>query len=254
MKTLLRALTFVVAVLFSSFSHSQTSWKGTTSTSWATAANWTNGVPTSTTDAIVGDAYFTGVNQPTISATATCKSLTLGGAVTTVLTVNKTTTASGNITINSNATVNQGGVSLTLTGNWIKNGVYSATSTSSAVIFGGTTQSIQGSSVTTFRKLTINAGSVTTMNTDVIVSGASSICSVKGTLNPNESPSYKMTVTDITVSSSAVLKVTGALFTDNYVISGTATLSSGSIVDYAATVLNQTVSSVYTYSTLNISG
>lgn len=254
MKNYTRILILVFLSVCSIASFSQTSWKGTISTSWALATNWTNGVPTATTDAIIGDANFTGVNQPTISATAVCKSLTLGGAVTAALTINKTTTVSGNITINSNGTINNGAASLTLTGNWIKNGTYNGTTTTSSVIFAGTAQSIQGSSVTTFRKLTINAGSVTTLNNDVIVSGTSSICAVKGTLNPGESPSYKLTTTDITVSSNAVLKVMGAVFTDNYVISGTATLSAGSIVDYSATVLNQTVSSVYTYSTLNISG
>ena len=44
-----------------------------------TFTNWTAGVPTSAVDAIIGDANFTGINQPTISATATCKSLTIGG-------------------------------------------------------------------------------------------------------------------------------------------------------------------------------
>src|SRR4051812_37388548 len=79
----------------------QTSWKGTTSTDWSTASNWTNGVPSSTVDAILGDANFTGARQPTFTVTSTCKSLTIGGAVATTLSVNKTLTAYGNITINS---------------------------------------------------------------------------------------------------------------------------------------------------------
>src|SRR5258706_3345757 len=32
----------------------QTSWKGTTSTSWSIASNWTNVVPTANVDAIIG--------------------------------------------------------------------------------------------------------------------------------------------------------------------------------------------------------
>ncbi|MBU1297533.1 MAG: hypothetical protein KKG06_08325 [Bacteroidetes bacterium] len=32
------------------------SWRGITSANWATASNWTNGVPTATVDAVIGDA------------------------------------------------------------------------------------------------------------------------------------------------------------------------------------------------------
>ena len=48
----------------------QTSWKGTSSTSWNNAANWTAGVPTSALDAIVGDAIFTWQNQPSLTVTS----------------------------------------------------------------------------------------------------------------------------------------------------------------------------------------
>lgn len=235
-------------------SYAQTSWKGTTSTNWSTAGNWTAGVPTSTVDAIIGDASFTGVNQPTISATANCKSLTIGGTKTSVLTVNRTTTVAANLLINGNGTITHPSYSLTVKGNWINNGTYNATGTGSNVIFAGVTQALQGSVVTTFRKLTINAGSVTTLNTNVTVSGSSSRCTVKGTLDPNESPTYKLTGTTFNVNTNAVIKVKGAVFTDNYSNSGTVTLSSNSIVNYAATSINQTISNAYTYSTLTISG
>lgn len=241
-------------IIIPGLSFSQTSWKGTTSTSWTTASNWTAGVPTSTVDAIIGDANFTGTNQPAISSTANCKSLTIGGAKASALTISSTTTVAGNIQINVNGSISHNGVSLTVKGNWINNGAYTANNTGSNVIFAGVSQSIQGSVVTTFRKLTINAGSVTTLNTNVTVSGTSSRTLVKGTLDPNESPTYKLTGTVFTVNANAVIIVKGALFTDNYSNSGTVTLNSNSIVDYAATTVNQTISSNYTYSTLRISG
>ena len=41
----------------------QTSWKGTTSTSWSTAANWTAGIPTSALDAIIGANVMVYINH-----------------------------------------------------------------------------------------------------------------------------------------------------------------------------------------------
>src|SRR5262245_43639444 len=71
-----------VAVLFillmAASAGAQTSWTGTSSTAWATAANWTAGVPTATVDAIIGDTNFTGLFQPSLSANSACKSLTIG--------------------------------------------------------------------------------------------------------------------------------------------------------------------------------
>src|SRR5258706_626258 len=60
----------------------QTSWKGTTSTDWNNAVNWTAGVPTSSSDAIIGDANFTGANQPSLTASSSCRSLTIGAGTT----------------------------------------------------------------------------------------------------------------------------------------------------------------------------
>jgi len=232
----------------------QTSWKGTISTAWSNPSNWTLGVPTSTMDVIIGDANFTGANQPTISATAICKSLIIGGTKASTLTISKSTTVSGNITIAANGTISHGGVSLSLTGNWINNGSYSATSTNSNVLFAGTAQSLQGSNVTTFRKLTVNAGSTTTLNTNVTLSGASSTLYVKGTLDPGDSPTYKITGLAMTTYINAKLKIKGATFADNYTMSGTVTFNAGSTAEYGSISTDQIVNSSYTYSTLIISG
>lgn len=86
------ALLFAVSAGFAA----TTSWRGVTSTAWATATNWTNGVPVATTDVIVGDANFTGANQPTISTAALCLTVTISGSTkATTLTIN----AAGSLTV-----------------------------------------------------------------------------------------------------------------------------------------------------------
>ena len=237
MKTkMLPGILISLALLLFSYSRSfsQTSWTGTTSTNWATVTNWTAGVPLATTDVIIGDANFTGAFQPAISATANAKTLIIGGVVASQLTVAKTLTVKGDININSNGTLINGLASISLTGNWINGGTYTTTSVSSTVIFSGTVQSIGGTVETTFRKLTINAGSVTTLTSNVTCSGASSLLTVSGTLNPNESPTYLVTSDNLTVNSAGVLKVNANLFASNYVISTAFLLNSGSIVEYSA--------------------
>src|SRR6266851_7429770 len=84
----------------------QTSWNGSVSTDWSTAANWTAGVPTSTVVALIGDANFTGTNQPTITAKSVCKSLMIGNGVTTsILTVNHSLSVLVDINIGANGAI-----------------------------------------------------------------------------------------------------------------------------------------------------
>ena len=169
-----------------SVAQAQTSWKGTSSTSWATAANWTAGVPTASLDAIVGDANFTGANQPNISATAVCKSLTLGtGTKASTLTISRQLTVSGNITIGTNGkishTASRTSRPIILTGNWTNSGSYIGSSTSSSVTFSGAAQVIGGSMATGFRILNISVGSTTTLGSNISVTNA---LAVSGTLDP----------------------------------------------------------------------
>src|ERR1700733_14897994 len=101
-------LIYCIAILLciaSKTSAQTTSWKGTTSAAWKTVTNWTNGIPTASTDVVIGDANFTGTFQPSITASATAKSLTIGGTKASTLTLTKTITVSGNVTINSNGTI-----------------------------------------------------------------------------------------------------------------------------------------------------
>lgn len=231
-----------------------TSWRGTTNRSWSTASNWTNGVPTSTVDAILGDANFTGTNQPRISASSACKSLTLGGgSKATTLTISRNLTVYGAIVINSNATLSHGGATISLTGNWTNNGTYTTTSNKTTTIFSGVSQIISGSAASnTFRKLTINSGSTVTLARNITVSGGQSRLVVSGTLNPGESPTYLVTASAITVNSGGIIHVKASTFAGNYSVNPT--LNAGSTVEYSSSTNAQTVLNTLTYSTLNISG
>ena len=170
--------------LLAPLAQAQTSWKGTASTSWNNAANWTAGVPTSTLDAIIGDGNFTCSNQPTVNAASVCKSLNLGtGSIACTLTVTRKLTVSGDVVIGSNGTVaHSSGVAISLTRNWTNSGTYNATASSALVIVAGVAQSLNGA--TTFRKLTINAGSTTTLNANISVGNtlaANGTCDSGGT-------------------------------------------------------------------------
>ncbi len=230
-----------------------TSWRGTTNTSWSTASNWTNGVPTSTVDAILGDANFTGTNQPAINSSSACKSLTLGGgSKATTLTVNRNLSVFGAVVINSNATLTHGGATISLTGNWTNNGTYNANANKTTTIFSGVSQTIAGTNATTFRKLTVNSGSTVVLAQNVTASGTQSRLTISGTLNPGESPSYLVTCNSITVNSGGIIHVKASTFSGNY--SSNPTLNAGSTVEYSSITNAQTVLNTLTYSTLNISG
>ncbi|SEL53795.1 hypothetical protein SAMN04488505_102494 [Chitinophaga rupis] len=241
------------ALLFSPLlSFSQTSWKGTASTSWNNSANWTAGIPTASVDATVGDASFTGPYQPTISTNSATKNLTIGTTGTPVLTIAKNLTVAGNVTIQAGGTITQRGVTVTVKGNWDNAGTYTTTQNNARVAFGGTTQSIGGAVATTFRRLAVNAGSTVTLNTNMSVSNS---FTVSGTFIPAENATPRViTGTTLTVDVTGILNVTAANFTDNYVLSGAVTLSAGSVVAYSATLINQTILPTLTYSTLRVSG
>jgi len=239
----------ITLILLANFSFSQTSWRGTSSTKWSTSANWTNGVPSATKDAILGDANFSGSNQPTVDKTSSCKSISIGGTVATTLTASKNLTVSGDLLINANGVISQGNSSLSLTGSWTNNNTYSYSNNNARVIFAGVAQSINGSSVTAFRKLTVNTGSTLTMNVDFTTNN---VFTVNGTINPNTPTTYTVSPNSMTLNSGGKLLVYASTFTGNY--STNPTVNSGSTVEYASTLINQTVSSSLTYATLIISG
>ena len=228
-----------------------TSWKGVTSTSWNTASNWTSGVPTSTLDAIIGDANFTGANQPILNGTANCRSLTLGNSTkVSTLRVDNSITVWGNLLIGTNGTINAstGGRTITLRGNWTNLGTYIGTSTSSAVTLAGSVvQTVTGS--TTFRRLTINANTTLSLANNIVVNNN---FAVNGTINPS---TYTITGTgNLNLGSTGTLLVYNSTFAGNYSTSGTYTINRASTVNYASASTAQTVSSSFTYGKLRISG
>ncbi|SHF89242.1 hypothetical protein SAMN05443549_101722 [Flavobacterium fluvii] len=126
-------------------------WLGITNTDWNTSTNWCGGsIPTSLTDVTIG---FT-TNQPVVgSSGGLCR----------------------NITIASGATLTiSGSNTLTVRGNWTNNGTF-VPNTSTVSFNGASTQTIGGSSATTFNNLTNS-------NITAIVSSAIGI-TVKNSLN-----------------------------------------------------------------------
>lgn len=250
MKHLFTLAAFVCALFIPTLS-AQTSWKGTSSTNWNQASNWTAGVPNSGVDAIIGDANFTGPFQPSLSTGGggNCRALTVGGTVAATLSIGKNLNCYGNITINSNGSIlqNTNNRVITARGNWTNSGTYSATANNTSVIFSGTSQTISGS--TTFRAITINTGTTVVLGANTAVTSS---VTVNGTLDPS---TYTLSgAGGITVNAGATLTVKAATFAANYSVSGSISLSGTSTVHYASSTLNQTVSSAYTYGYLRISG
>jgi hypothetical protein len=123
-------------------------WMGTTSTDWNTASNWCGGVPTASTNVVIPS----GGNQPTISAAAVCN----------------------DITINSGAAlVISGSNSLTVSGNWTNDGAFTANT--STVTFNGVSQSIGGTSSTTFYNVATSGSTSATAAAVIIIGGNLSV-------------------------------------------------------------------------------
>jgi hypothetical protein len=114
-----------------------TIWTGAVSTDWFDAANWTGGVPTATTDALI--PTNTSNRYPLLTTgTATARALT----------------------INAETTFGQSGGTLSLTGNLVNNGTYAATGGTLATS-GPASQTLGGSSVLTFQNLTVGPAGAT---------------------------------------------------------------------------------------------
>jgi hypothetical protein len=245
----------------------QTSWRGTISTAWETAGNWTNGVPTASTDAIIGDANFSGTFQPNVAAaTAACRNLTIGtGTRTSTLTLNaQTLSVAGNLLIGINGafvfsgffptanitgnftnggTTTIGGLlpGINLSGNWTNNGTYSETGLLPITTFQGSNQTISGNG--TFSWLVINAGTTVTAANGFSVS---SIFTVNGTLDPG--------VNQITgspaIGASGKVFVRASTLAGNF--SGTPTFNAASVVEYSS-ASNQTIA-LLAYGNLLLNG
>lgn len=224
-----------------------TSWTGASSTSWTVAANWSSGVPTSSSDVIIGDASFTGGFQPTLGSTVTINSLTVGGTTSSTLTINNkgTLTVEGDVTINANGTISQNRRAFTVKGDWTNNGTYTTTNSNASFIFAGSSQTIGGTPVSqTFQKVTINAGTTITLASNITIDNTSN---VNGTLDPS---TYKITNTGtLRFNTGSYLYIKASVLTGasgNF--SENPTINAGSTVEFAGSS-NQT----FTTTTITVS-
>src|SRR5436190_10494429 len=147
-----------------------TSWKGTINTDWNNPANWTAGVPTASVDAIIGNTNFTGTSQPDLSGSSACRTLTIGtGTKASTLKVDKGLTVNGDVSIGPRGTINHtAAVILGVKGNWSNGGRYNASNKGATVAFSGTSQSLFAGT-NSFKRMTVNAGSTTTLGASAVV-------------------------------------------------------------------------------------
>lgn len=142
-----------------------TSWKGTINTNWATSSNWTNGVPSSTTDVIIGDANFTGVNQPNLDNSGQMASLIIGnGTMACTLIINTNDLiVNGPVTIGPNGTISHtGDKKFEIKGHFTNTGVYNATNDNSELKFFGGSMNISGTGTFNCKKVNLsNSGNAT---------------------------------------------------------------------------------------------
>ncbi|MBM4166669.1 MAG: T9SS type A sorting domain-containing protein [Ignavibacteria bacterium] len=234
-----------------------TSWIGGTNTQWSNAANWTNGVPTASVDAVIGDGNFNGPNQPSLVGASVCKSLAIGNSqattASTILTTgNNALTVSGNITIGSLGTITHSASSasnpISLTGNWSNTGTYTSTQTNATIVFNGSSQTISGT--TTFNKVTVNSGTTVIVNNNTTVNRT---LTVNGVLDVNTSSIRISGAGTASLQVAGTVYVRGSAFDSTYFSFLTTSTNQGSIVDYAANG-NQSIKNTLSYSTLRISG
>jgi hypothetical protein len=245
MRTYFSILILVFSI--TTLSAQTTSWRGNTNNSWFNPSNWTNGVPDSSTDAILGDNNFTGSFQPEIKSSATCQSLIVGnGGRAITLTVNSDLTVVENIMIGSHGTIDHSNKLIALGGNWMNKGSYVVSGNNSQIEFNGTTELLDG--VTDFRNLTVDFGSTLIATADISISRT---FNVNGTFNP---ASFKVSHTGKTFSigASGVLIVNQSTFEENYPQSPTS-INSKSTIEYASSSVNQTIANL-NYGNLALSG
>lgn len=124
-----------------------TSWTGAADTTWHNAANWTSGIPSQTVDAIIGDVNFTGNNEPTINASASCRDLVINlGRTLTVVTSNE----------------------MQVAGSLVNDGMISSDSLN--INFVGTC-TLDGNGTATYTTFKVAAGANITLNKPVVIRG-----------------------------------------------------------------------------------
>ncbi len=165
---------------------SSTSWKSNASnTSWSDGNNWTNGVPSSTTDVTI----LAGTSQPLISTTITLKNLTIENLA--------------NLTLSSSGVLN-------ITGNFFNDG--SLTPNNSTVNFtGSSAQAITGDALT-FYNLTINNSNGVSIAQDVTVNNVLTLTSgnfTLGTCNLTIKKSVAGTTSNLIAGATSSISIDG---------------------------------------------
>ncbi|MBC5994254.1 T9SS type A sorting domain-containing protein [Pontibacter cellulosilyticus] len=261
-----------------------TSWIGSNNnTNWNTSTNWTNGVPSATKHAIIGDAnYPSNSKPPEIDQTslAECLSLTVGGArpIKLLVSTDKGLTVRGDVIILSNGEIENEGSDINVEGNWTNDNIYLETvytkgkSTRAqsvknpTISFSGAGKTIGGTAVNNFSNLTIsgniqlssgiNLVTLTPSNnsTDVLPT-----LTVSGTLDPGvhlvNIPNVAGTKFVFNEGATIFIKstslVSGSSYYANFSIRPT-TMFTSSVFNYAGG--NQVIESDITYGILRVSG
>ncbi|MBC5774472.1 T9SS type A sorting domain-containing protein [Pontibacter sp. KCTC 32443] len=264
-----------IGIQVSASAQTTTSWTGA-GTDWATASNWTAGVPNATTHVIIGDANFTGNKQPKIdqAALAECLSLTVGGvkAADLVVSNDKGFTVHGNVIIASNGRIENEGTYFTIKGNWTNNGTFTdnlyikgnspnARSTQYPTMeFTGANARIGGTGLNSFNKLVLTGSTILDAGITMIArSNTSGNVTVQPQLHVNSSldPQTNLVTVpnvagaELIVGPTATLYVKGATYFSNYSRSPT-TMYTTSTINYAGG--DQTIESALVYGVLRVSG
>ncbi|GAA4013412.1 hypothetical protein GCM10022408_28080 [Hymenobacter fastidiosus] len=127
------------AVAYRTAVGSSYTWTGFTSTAWTVGSNWSGGVvPTAADDVVIP----TGLGRYPVVSSATPTAYTI--------TINN----GGQLAVSTGAT-------LTLTGNFINNGTFSAVDDASVFLAGAAAQSVGGTTITQFRNLNVGPAGAT---------------------------------------------------------------------------------------------
>jgi hypothetical protein len=259
---------------------STTSWTGATNSKWEVATNWSNGIPDTTKHVIIGDRSFTNQPESKINNQGTnsglkCLSLTVGGTYPATLTLDndKGIYIKGNLVINANGKVINKTTNIIIRGDWANNGDYIEDVTVQnnnwlyihKVDFGGTNQTISGTSATKFLQLDVWGSLTLQQNVTIDLANynyGNLIVHGRGLIDPQN---YKISWDNsksgkaFRLMSGATILVKAQNYLDNYSIrptvpyNSTSTIEHTNTINYAGTI-DQNIDDQIIYQKLVISG
>ena len=225
------------------------SWNGSVSTDWFTAGNWTTvqgspGKPPTANDIVqIGDANFTGTNQPSINSAAVAKAIVFGSskASTITLTIGGSLADGGNIsgTWSANAThnINTNGQNLTVSGDIVlsdgsANHAINLTIGTGTVTVSGNVTETGGANINFSGAGTMNIANNFNYTSGTFTAGT-------GTLSYNGTNAQ--TVAPVTYNNLTVNKASGIASIVNTTIGGNLTSTAGELDINAATTITGNV-------------